>query len=105
MVPKRRMPLNGSNSIKRRKTTLKPVEEVVFDTAAREDFLSGFHKRKLARARHAQEAAAKKERARRIEARRLVGETLARPCSTCAYSGSCSYVRGEKGMLKSIPKQ
>ena len=36
------------------------VEEINFDPAARHDFLTGFHKRKVARARHAQEVAEKR---------------------------------------------
>ena len=70
---KRQMP-TANGSFKRRRTNLKPIEEIVFDTAAREDYLTGFHKRKLERARHAQEVAVKKERAQKIKARRLVGK-------------------------------
>ncbi|OCL13339.1 hypothetical protein AOQ84DRAFT_283363 [Glonium stellatum] len=53
---------------KRRK--ISAVEEITFDPAAREEFLTGFHKRKLARAKHAQEEAAKKEREERVRQRR-----------------------------------
>lgn len=45
---------------KRRKTSA--VEEVVFDPAARADYLTGFHKRKQARIKHAQEIAVKREK-------------------------------------------
>ena len=51
-----------------------PPEEINFDFTARHEYLTGFHKRKLQRAKHAQEAAAKKEREDRIEARRIVGK-------------------------------
>ncbi|KAF2098984.1 hypothetical protein NA57DRAFT_76219 [Rhizodiscina lignyota] len=46
------------------------VAEIQFDSAARADYLTGFHKRKLARIKHAQEAAAKKEREEKIRERR-----------------------------------
>jgi ribosomal RNA-processing protein 17 len=45
---------------KRRKTSAVP--EVVFDPTARAEYLSGFHKRKQARIKHAQEVAAMKEK-------------------------------------------
>lgn len=47
--------------VKRRKLAPK-VEEVTFDPTARHDFLTGFHKRKLQRTRHAQEVAEKRAR-------------------------------------------
>ena len=55
---------------KRRK--ISAVEEITFDPAAREEFLTGFHKRKLARVKHAQGEAAKKEREERVKKRREV---------------------------------
>lgn len=60
----------GPQSKKRKLTTA--VEEVTFDPAAREEFLTGFHKRKVQRAKHAQEIAEKKAREERIEQRRKV---------------------------------
>lgn len=48
------------------------IEEISFDTSAREDYLSGFHKRKLQRIKHAKEQAAKKEREEKIAARKIV---------------------------------
>ena len=56
---------------KRRKKT-SAIEEISFDFSAREDYLTGFHKRKLQRIKHAQEEAAKKEREERIAARKRV---------------------------------
>ncbi|KAF2435048.1 hypothetical protein EJ08DRAFT_388157 [Tothia fuscella] len=47
---------------KRRKINTVTVEEVKFDDSARADYLTGFHKRKVARIKHAQEQAAKKEK-------------------------------------------
>jgi hypothetical protein len=63
---------------KRQKTLPKtaPVAEITFDFAAREEYLTGFHKRKLARAKHAQEEAAKKEKQEKVEARRMVNYIL-----------------------------
>jgi hypothetical protein len=55
---------------KKRKTSA--TEEVTFDPAAREEYLTGFHKRKQARIKYAQEQAAKKEREERILERKKV---------------------------------
>jgi Nucleolar protein 12 (25kDa) len=57
---------------KRRKPDSVAVEEITFDPTARQDYLTGFHKRKLQRAKHAQEIAEKKARAERIKERRKV---------------------------------
>ncbi len=62
---------------KRRRTGRRP-EEIQFDSAARADYLTGFHKRKLARIKHAQEAAEKKERADKIKERKEVRPLPAR---------------------------
>lgn len=48
------------------------VEQLTFDPTARNDYLTGFHKRKQARIKHAREAAAKKEREERVRERRQV---------------------------------
>ena len=56
---------------KKRKVTSN-IEEITFDFSAREDYLTGFHKRKLQRIKHAQEEAAKKEKELKIEARKQV---------------------------------
>lgn len=48
------------------------IEEIPFDFDAREEYLTGFHKRKLQRIKKAQEEAAKKEREDRIASRRAV---------------------------------
>ncbi|ORY00021.1 nucleolar protein 12-domain-containing protein [Clohesyomyces aquaticus] len=53
---------------KKRKTS-QPTE-ILFDPAAREEYLTGFHKRKLQRIKHAQEEAAKKEKEERLRFRR-----------------------------------
>ena len=57
---------------KRQKTSKYGVDEVKFDTDARHDFLSGFHRRKQARIRHAQEVGKQKERQAKIEERKEV---------------------------------
>jgi len=77
---------------KRRKLNPAP-EVIIFDASAREEYLTGFRKRKQARIRHAQEQAAKKEKEERdrdrkelrrrrkeeIEAKvRMVGEYMKR---------------------------
>ncbi|KAL1591591.1 hypothetical protein SLS60_011841 [Paraconiothyrium brasiliense] len=51
---------------KKRKTA---VPEISFDPAAREEYLTGFHKRKLARQKLAEEENARKERAERLRFR------------------------------------
>lgn len=47
-------------------------EELTFDFAQRQEYLTGFHKRKQARIKHAQELAAKKEREEKIRDRKEV---------------------------------
>lgn len=61
---------------KKRRTETAAVEEIKFDTAARQEYLTGFHKRKLQRTKHAQDAAEKKARLERIEERRKVRLSL-----------------------------
>jgi len=47
-------------NLKKRKVIAAPkVEEINFDSANRQEWLTGFHKRKVQRAKHAQENAAK----------------------------------------------
>ena len=70
MQKRKRVDLSNPPSKKRKRTFA--VEEIVYDAADREDYLTGFHKRKLQRAKRAREEAAKKEKAERIEARRNV---------------------------------
>lgn len=60
-------------STTRRKTELTAVEEITFDPSARQEYLTGFHKRKLERAKHAREVAEKQARAEKLEARKKVG--------------------------------
>lgn len=60
---------------KKRRKSAPAIEEIKFDVNAREDYLTGFHKRKLQRAKHAREEAAKRERDAKIEARKIVRHT------------------------------
>ncbi|KAI1765549.1 nucleolar protein 12-domain-containing protein [Hypoxylon sp. FL1150] len=50
------------------------VEEIKFDNDSRADYLTGFHKRKLQRAKNAQEQAAKRARQEKIEFRKQIRE-------------------------------
>lgn len=53
-------------------------EEIKFDDTARADYLTGFHKRKQARIKHAQEQAAKREKEERIAQRKEVSSDFFR---------------------------
>ncbi|PNS18981.1 Eukaryotic translation initiation factor 3 subunit B [Sphaceloma murrayae] len=61
---------------KRRK--LEPVAELNFDPAARQEYLTGFHKRKLERAKHARELAQKKDREEKIVQRKQLRDSRKR---------------------------
>ncbi|KAJ8125178.1 hypothetical protein O1611_g8462 [Lasiodiplodia mahajangana] len=50
------------------------VEEIKFDDEARAEYLTGFHKRKLQRAKHARDQAAERERQEKIETRKQLRE-------------------------------
>ncbi|KAG6038189.1 hypothetical protein E4U41_004474 [Claviceps citrina] len=58
---------------KKRKTT-STIEEISFDQDARQEYLTGFHKRKLQRIKHAQEEAAKRAREEKLETRKQIRE-------------------------------
>ncbi|KAL8870594.1 MAG: hypothetical protein Q9174_003399 [Haloplaca sp. 1 TL-2023] len=60
--------------IKKRRKGEPAIEEITFDFDAREDYLTGFHKRKLQRAKHAKEEALKKEREDKVAARKVLRE-------------------------------
>ena len=57
---------------KRRRTEPTVVEEITFDPSARQEYLTGFHKRKVQRAKHAQAAAERTMREERLVGRRKV---------------------------------
>ncbi|KAL8819838.1 MAG: hypothetical protein Q9223_001813 [Gallowayella weberi] len=59
--------------IKKRRKGEPLIEEITFDFDDREEYLTGFHKRKLQRIKHAREEALKKEREERVVNRKAVG--------------------------------
>lgn len=61
---------------KKRRKPVPTIEEIRFDASAREDYLTGFHKRKLQRIKNAKEEAAKKEREERVQARKQVCSSI-----------------------------
>lgn len=62
---------NSGPPTKKRKIgpTSNAPEEIVFDEAARQDYLSGFHKRKQQRIKHAQNVAIQREKEEKIRDR------------------------------------
>ncbi|KAL9022560.1 MAG: hypothetical protein Q9185_000270 [Variospora sp. 1 TL-2023] len=59
-------------SIKKRRKDKPVIEEIKFDFAAREEYLTGFHKRKLQRIKYAKEEALKREREEKVAARKVL---------------------------------
>ncbi|KAL3418216.1 nucleolar protein nop25 [Phlyctema vagabunda] len=59
---------------KKRRTNNSAIEEISFDFDARAEYLTGFHKRKVQRAKAAQEQAAKLAREERITTRKQLRE-------------------------------
>jgi uncharacterized protein YnzC (UPF0291/DUF896 family) len=57
---------------KKRKIKTVTEEKIDFDPAAREEYLTGFHKRKVARRKHAEEENAKKEKEEKLRFRKEV---------------------------------
>lgn len=52
--------------------------EILFDPSARQDYLTGFHKRKLARIEQAKDIAAKRAREEKIKERQQVRDYFGR---------------------------
>lgn len=52
------------------------IEEITFDKDARTEYLTGFHKRKQARIKHAQQIAEQKAREERIAIRKQVRRSV-----------------------------
>ena len=71
MFSRPRAKATGPPPSKKRKL-VSTIEEIAFDPSAREDYLTGFHKRKLQRIKHAKEEAAKREREEQLTARKIV---------------------------------
>lgn len=59
-------------SLNRKRKNNSEVEEVSFDGDARQEYLTGFHKRKQQRIKNAQEAAVKRARLEKLETRKQV---------------------------------
>jgi len=70
MLDKRKR--GGASAVLTKRRTQSNVEEIKFDFDARSDYLTGFHKRKLQRTKHAQEEALKKAREEKIRERKEV---------------------------------
>jgi ribosomal RNA-processing protein 17 len=66
MPPKRKLDSRGAPR----------VEEITFDRDARKEYLTGFHKRKLQRIKHAKETAAAIEKQAKQDARKQVSFPL-----------------------------
>ncbi|KAJ5497039.1 Nucleolar protein 12 [Penicillium fimorum] len=65
----------GPKDLKKRKIVAGPkVEEVNFDDESRHEYLTGFHKRKVQRAKHAQENAMKRYKEEKRDARKKIRE-------------------------------
>ena len=71
MFNRPRTKTTGPPPSKKRKL-ISTIEEIAFDPSAREDYLTGFHKRKLQRIKYAKEEAAKREREEKLAARKIV---------------------------------
>lgn len=70
MSTRARFKKSSMGPIKRRR--VEQPEALTFDPEARSDYLTGFHKRKVARIKHAKETAVKKDREERIKQRKEV---------------------------------
>lgn len=66
--------------VKKRRKVQPAIEEITFDFDAREEYLTGFHKRKLQRIKHAKEEALKREREEKVAARKAVGLQSLKGC-------------------------
>lgn len=61
---------------KRTKLSTDQPAEILFDVTARQDYLTGFHKRKVARKEHAKETAIKRAKEEKVQERRQVSDEL-----------------------------
>lgn len=77
----------------------------MFDPAARQEYLTGFHKRKLQRAKHAQEIAEKRAREEKIAGRKKVSDCfdvhLQTQITTDPMSGNSS-AKNERQILSGM---
>ncbi|KAJ8113048.1 hypothetical protein ONZ43_g5243 [Nemania bipapillata] len=81
------------------------LEEIKFDDDARAEYLSGFHKRKLQRAKHAQEQAAERARQEKLETRKQLREDRKREVeehveqvnNALKQAAQAGYIESEEG--------
>lgn len=88
---------------KKRKIKTVHEEKIDFDPAAREEYLTGFHKRKLERRKHAEQENAKKDKEEKLRFRKevrfllLIAYEIAEPTLT----NNCSCASSAKSTLSS----
>lgn len=82
---------------KKRKTDHK-IEEISFDFEKREDYLTGFHKRKVARMKQAQAEGERKAKEEKIEMRKQVSSMLLNLFQFLSYAYD-ELLRGIRKML------
>ncbi|CAO1602012.1 MAG: hypothetical protein LQ349_006616 [Xanthoria aureola] len=70
----KRKPTSRIAPIKKRRKGEPAIEEITFNFDDREEYLTGFHKRKLQRIKHAKEEALKKEREEKVASRKALRE-------------------------------
>ena len=72
LMPGKRKTLRAVSPARKKRRSASAIEEISFDFGARQDYLTGFHKRKLLRIKRAKEEAAKKDREGKLAARKIV---------------------------------
>ena len=103
MMLGRRRTLEAVPPLRKKRKSTSGIEEISFDFNAREDYLTGFHKRKLLRIKNAKEETAKKNREERLTARKIVRTSL---CTfVCTTDQDFSYEKDEKQISKNMSKQ
>jgi hypothetical protein len=85
---------NAPPPSKKRKIRVVTEEKIDFDPAAREEYLTGFHKRKVARRKHAEEENAKKDKEEKLRFRREVRYSTI-PQSWCSAKAGGQHNRAE----------
>lgn len=68
-----KLPLTGSSKlVKKSRKIATAIDEISFSASAREEYLTGFHKRRLQRVQKAKDENIRKEREEKIKARKKV---------------------------------
>lgn len=67
-------------AMKKRRMDPQQVQEITFDPNARQEFLTGFHKRKQARIQNAREAAVRREKEDKVRERKQVCGSVTARC-------------------------